>query len=401
LRKSQLQVLIPGIRQADSLLPSFATWCEQQRGTLAMFTKTLSALAIILSTVSSAVAVTKHEGTAANHDPATKASRQIPRDKADFVIGNMLFVGFHEMGHALADQIHLPTLGRAEDAADSFATIALLDVGSKFSIDVLVQTARGLFLSDLRDRKQREELDFSEANGLDRQRAYQIICLMVGSDQEQFEELAGWVRMPRDRQRTCANDYEDAKYAWHSLLEPHRHADGQLTATIEVAYEAGQADLERYARSFQSVELLEALSDYASRRYTLSRPIKMVMASCGDANAAWVLSTNTETLCYELADDFSDLYDGYTRNGKVQDHGLLSKNLARISLAHDAPAGTLDKIGMEMNGAGRALVTKKTKLDSDNTKRHLKHQRATGDPRCRMHLPERHLRPWSSEVRPP
>jgi hypothetical protein len=43
---------------------------------------------------------------------------------------------------------------------------------------------RGLFLSDRRDRKQREELDFSEAHGLDKQRADQIICLMVGSDQE-------------------------------------------------------------------------------------------------------------------------------------------------------------------------------------------------------------------------
>src|ERR1700730_3650229 len=338
---------------------------------LAMFTKTLSALAIILSTVSSAVALTKHEGTAANHEPAIKASRQNPRDKADFVIGNMLFVGFHEMGHGLADQFHLPTLGRAEDAADSFATIALLDAGSEFSINVLVQAARGLFLSDRRDRKQREELDFSEAHGLDRQRAYQILCLMVGSDQKQFKELADWVRMPQDRQRTCANDYEDAKYAWHSLLESHRHADGQPTATIEIAYEAGHGNLERYARSFQSVALLEALSDYASSRYALPRPIKMVMASCGDANAVWVSSANTETLCYELADDFFDLYDGYTTNGKVQDHGLVSKNVARISLAHNAPAGTLDKVAMEMDGAASALFTKKTKLDSDNAKRHL------------------------------
>src|SRR5262245_16910823 len=155
-----LQVLIPGIRQADSLVRSFATWCEQQRGTLAMFTKTLSALAIILSAVSSAVAATKHEGKAAKYEPAIKASRQNPRDKAHFVIGNMLFVGFHEMGHALADQFRLPTLGRAEDAADSFATITLLDAGSEFSINVLVQAARGLFLSDRRDRRQ--ELDFSD-----------------------------------------------------------------------------------------------------------------------------------------------------------------------------------------------------------------------------------------------
>src|SRR6266481_9979918 len=340
-------------------------------GTLAMFTKILSALAITLSTVSGVIAATKHEGTAANHEPAIKASRQNPRDKADFVIGNMLFAGFHEMGHALADQFHLPTLGRAEDAADSFAIVALIDAGSEFSINVLVQAARGLFLSDRRDRKQGEELDFYDAHGLDRQRAFQIICLMVGSDQEQFKELADRVRMPQDRRRSCAADYEDTKYAWHSLLESHRHADRQPTATVEIAYEAGQGNLERYARSFQSVAFLEALSDYASSRYALPRPIKMVMASCGDANAAWVSSANTETLCYELADDFFDLYEGFTTNGKVQDHGLVSKNVARISLAHNAPAGTLDKVAMEMDGAASALFTKKTKPDSDRAKRHL------------------------------
>jgi hypothetical protein len=337
-----------------------------------MFTKTLSALAIILSTLSSAVAVTKHEGTAANHEPAIKASRQTPRDKADFVIGNMLFVGFHEMGHALADQFHLPTLGRAEDAADSFAAIALLDAGSEFSINVLVQAARGLFLSDRRDRKQGEEVDFSDAHGLDKQRAYQIICFMVGSDQEQFKELADWVRIPQDRRRSCANDYQNAKYAWHSLLESHRHTDDQPTAIIEIAYEAGRGNLERYARSFQSVALLEALSDYASSRYALPRPVKMVMASCGDANATWVSSANTETLCYELVDDFFDLYDGYTTNGKVQDHGLVSKNVARISLAHNAPAGMLDKVAMEMDSAFSAMFTNRTKLpDSNKARRHL------------------------------
>jgi hypothetical protein len=31
---------------------------------------------------------------------------------------------------------------------------------------------------------------------------------------------------------------------------------------VEIAYEAGQGNLDRYARSFQSVALLEALSDY-------------------------------------------------------------------------------------------------------------------------------------------
>src|SRR5260370_38647563 len=95
----------------------------------------------------------------------------------------MLFVGFHEMGHALTDQFHLPTLGSAEDAADSFATIALLDAGSEVSINVLVQAARGLFLSDRRDRKEREELDLSDAHGRDRPHTVQILGLMVGAHQ--------------------------------------------------------------------------------------------------------------------------------------------------------------------------------------------------------------------------
>jgi hypothetical protein len=42
----------------------------------------------------------------------------------------------------------------------------------------------------------------------------------------------------------------------------------------------------------------------------------------------------------------------------VQDQGLVSKNVARISLAHNAPAGTLDKVAMEMNGAASALFTR-------------------------------------------
>jgi Putative metallopeptidase len=335
-----------------------------------MFTKTLSALALILSTVSGAVAAIKHEGTVAGHALANKASPQDSRDKADFVIGNMLFVGFHEMGHVLADQFHLPTLGRAEDAADSFATIALLDAGSEFAINVLVQAARGLFLSDRRDRKQGEKLDFSDAHGLDRQRAFQVVCLMVGSDKEQFKELADWVRMPQDRRRSCAADYRDAKYGWHSLLESHRHADGQTTAAIQVAYEAGRDKFERYARSFQSIGFLEALSDYTTSRYALPHPIRMEMASCGETNAAWVSSTSTETLCYELADDLFDLYEGYTTNRKVQDNGLVSKNVARVSLNHDSPAGTLDRVAMEIDAAAGALFAKRDKLGSGHIRRH-------------------------------
>jgi hypothetical protein len=57
------------------------------------------------------------------------------RDLIEFVTGNMLFVGFHELGHAVIQELGLPVLGRQEDAADSFATLALLKLGTNFFLE--------------------------------------------------------------------------------------------------------------------------------------------------------------------------------------------------------------------------------------------------------------------------
>src|SRR6266852_6260863 len=60
---------------------------------------------------------------------------------------------------------------------------------------------------------------FYDEHGLDQQRAYAIICLMIGSNDEDFKVLADWVQMPQARQKTCRNDYGRAKYAWETALK--------------------------------------------------------------------------------------------------------------------------------------------------------------------------------------
>jgi Putative metallopeptidase len=90
------------------------------------------------------------------------------RDLIEFVTGNMLFVGFHELGHAVIQELGLPVLGRQEDAADSFATLALLKLGTNFSLNMLVQAARGWFLMARRDRKEGDALQFYDEHGLDK-----------------------------------------------------------------------------------------------------------------------------------------------------------------------------------------------------------------------------------------
>jgi len=65
----------------------------------------------------------------------------------EFVAGNMLFVLLHELGHAAITEMGLPVLGRMEDAADSFAALRLIRVGSDFSHRVLIEAAKGWFLA--------------------------------------------------------------------------------------------------------------------------------------------------------------------------------------------------------------------------------------------------------------
>jgi hypothetical protein len=52
------------------------------------------------------------------------------QDRAEFVVGNMLFVLLHEMAHVHVTEMGLPVLAREEDAADAYATLALLKMGA-------------------------------------------------------------------------------------------------------------------------------------------------------------------------------------------------------------------------------------------------------------------------------
>jgi len=57
----------------------------------------------------------------------------------------MLFVLLHETAHALVSEMGLPVLGREEDAADAYATVTMLKLGTSFSNRVLVEAAKAGF----------------------------------------------------------------------------------------------------------------------------------------------------------------------------------------------------------------------------------------------------------------
>ena len=324
-----------------------------------MFTKTTLALALILGTASNAFAAAGHQNVAPSHDVSEARVEKVPakqRDLAEFVVGNMLFVGFHELGHALVGQLRLPVLGHAEAAADSFATMTLLEEGTEFSVNVLLQAVRGWLLMDRRARKLGDEPDFHDAHDLDRQRAFRIVCLMVGSDQKQLRELADRVRLPQDRRQSCRDDYENAKNSWNLVLEAHRRSAGQPNSAVAAVYAESGGELDAFARSFRSIGFMGTLAEYVSSRYVLPRPITLVMKSCGDANAWWDPPTLTETLCYEMAKDFVELYQGYTEKAasqkKTSANELMTRNAKRIHLVGSESSGNqMEKLELKTETA--------------------------------------------------
>lgn len=217
----------------------------------------------------------------------------------------------HEMGHTHITEMGLPVLGREEDAADSYAVITMLKMRSTFTDNILVEAAMGWFLSALRDEKEGIKLAFYDVHGLDRQRAYQIVCLMVGSDPDKFKALADRINMPEERQSTCRGDFSNAAWSWETTLKPHRRAPDQAKTPITVTYRKGDGELAAFEQSFRAVRLLETIADHESELYAWRRPFTLQAQACGEPGAGWDLATRELTICYELASDFAQLYRQY------------------------------------------------------------------------------------------
>jgi hypothetical protein len=226
----------------------------------------------------------------------------------EFVSGNMLFVLLHELGHAVITQMGLPVLGRMEDAADTFAVFMLLRMGSEFSHRALVDAAEGWFFAARRDQKTGQRVAYFSEHGLNEQRAFQIVCIMVGSDAEKFRDLADETNLPEDRRHTCLGDYSNAMFSWNLLLEPHRRAPDQPKTKFDVIYGPAEGALAPFRDMARSFLLLESVAGQATDQFTWPRPLTLEMHSCGFPNASWEIRTRQVILCYELGADFAELY---------------------------------------------------------------------------------------------
>jgi len=238
--------------------------------------------------------------------------KDVPRDRlkamTEFAVGNVLFALLHEAAHGLISDLGLPVLGREEDAADQFATVTMLDMKTEFTHRTLVNAAKSWLISDRRARDNGEVATYYDNHGLDLQRAYNIVCLMVGSDNGRFADLANEVNLPEERQESCIFDYSNAQWSWERALKPHRRAPGEKRTTYRIVYGKAEGRFELFEKVARVTGVMERVADRMVDLYVWKKPFTIELQTCGSSGANWVEPEHKIILCYELADEFVQLY---------------------------------------------------------------------------------------------
>jgi hypothetical protein len=256
-------------------------------------------------------------------EAAAKAALNSPRlrglteqqriDRVEFVAGNTLVLLSHELGHVLIAEMHLPLLGREEDAADTYAALRMLTFGTSFSQHELAQAAQGWFLNDRRDQEIGEKPLYYDEHNLNQQRAYQILCLMVGSDPDKFKGLADQMKMPQERQRTCKRDFAKTSEGWQTVLKPWLREPGDPETKIDVVYGDGKGMYDGVVSMFRSIRFLETVAANSAAKYKWPHPFTLKMESCGHPGTEYDDEARIITICYETPFDFAELYRVYVQ----------------------------------------------------------------------------------------
>lgn len=242
-------------------------------------------------------------GAAAQDD-----ENQVLQDAMAFAMHDAAFTVYHEVGHMLVGELGLPVLGKEEDAVDTLATIWLLnDEDQDYAFNALIDASDGWYYNAVNSTGSGvDEFSYYDEHSLDIQRAYAMVCLMVGADPDNFGETADIYELDPDQQENCAYTYEQALASWGTLLSAHE-LNGNESAPIEVIYEDA-GDFEEFAVALKEEGVLERAADEITSSYALPQPVTFRATQCGEANAYYDPSASEVTYCYELAAEMYNLY---------------------------------------------------------------------------------------------
>ncbi|HZP19920.1 MAG TPA: DUF4344 domain-containing metallopeptidase [Bauldia sp.] len=226
---------------------------------------------------------------------------------AEFALNHSTMVLYHEIGHLFVGEFGLPVLGKGEDAADSLATVFLLEEGDEWADQVLRDAADGWYMTPFNGNAEPGDWNFMDEHSLDKQRSFAIVCMMVGQSPDYYAEVADEYGLDADRKEKCKWTYKQASDSWHALLDPHLLNGREQTGHVTVVYEdpGDFADIEAELRNDQ---FLEHAAEIVEDNYLLPRDLTFRARQCGQANAFYQPGDAAVTFCYEYTRHLAELW---------------------------------------------------------------------------------------------
>lgn len=149
----------------------------------------------------------------------------------DAVEGQIFYVIFHEMGHAMFDLLDIPIFGRPEDDADEFSTYIMLAFGPEDARRLITGAAYSY-----ETMMKKPDLDvkmklFADVHGASAQRYYNLLCLAYGAHPGLFADVAKRGFLPETRAKDCNYEYRELSYAFRKLVRPN--IDPEIMKQVE------------------------------------------------------------------------------------------------------------------------------------------------------------------------
>lgn len=200
---------------------------------------------------------------------------------ADFTENNLLAIFYHELGHAVIDQMQVPIFGQEEDAADALSILLIDALYDSESAEAMAYDSASLFWAEAA-----QEPAFWDVHGPDEQRFFNTVCLFYGADPDAREDFAAELELPEERALGCAEEFDLAADSWDSVLD-------ELSDTPE---HRGRLILQADAQIPVIAEEVAALN----REFAWPEDIAVVITPCDEANAFYDPARVEVTLCSEL-----------------------------------------------------------------------------------------------------
>ncbi len=213
-----------------------------------------------------------------------------------FVEANLLGIFYHELGHAMIDLLRLPVFGQEEDAAD-VASILMIDAFFEpdAALEIAYDAAFGFAAEAMSLESSGEEVAWWGVHGPDAQRFYNTVCLFYGGDPDGRDDFAEDMELPEDRLETCEEEFELAWDSWGPVLDELAETDGRPI----------RFDLQR--KGF-TADVIGAEVEALNEEFRWPEPLRVVVASCGVANAWYDPGAQEVTMCTEFAEHLRVLY---------------------------------------------------------------------------------------------